>query len=84
MWTTDASLWVEDAIIGPGSSNGAWIQQGSGTLTGWDTSTYDGDGPTLFMQIVDETLTVTDMALSTGSGESAAVSYTHLTLPTKA
>ena len=54
MWTTDASLWVEDAIIGPGSSNGAWIQQGSGTLTGWDTSTYDGDGPTLFMQMVDE------------------------------
>ena len=71
MWTTDASLWVEDAIIGPGSSNGAWIQQGSGTLTGWDTSTYDGDGPTLFMQMVDETLTVTDMSLSTGSGESA-------------
>jgi len=71
MWATNAALWVEDAIIGPGSSNGAWIQQGSGTLTGWNSSTYDGDGPTLFLQMVDETLTVSDMSLSTGSGESA-------------
>ncbi|MEE2747775.1 MAG: hypothetical protein VX473_04840, partial [Candidatus Thermoplasmatota archaeon] len=71
LWTTDATLWVEDASIGPGSSNGAWIQQGSGTITGWNTSTYDGDGPALFLQMVDESLTVTDMALSTGSGETA-------------
>ena len=71
MWATDASLWVEDAIIGAGSSNGAWIQQGSGTLSGWNTSDYDGDGPSLFLQMVDESLTVTDMSLSTGSGESA-------------
>jgi len=71
MWTTDASLWVEDADIGAGSSNGAWIQQGSGTLSGWTSSNYDGDGPTLFLQMVDESLTVTDMSLSTGSGESA-------------
>ena len=71
MWTTDASLWVEDAVIGAGSSNGAWIQQGSGSLSGWTSSDYDGDGPTLFLQMVDESLTVTDMSLSTGSGESA-------------
>ena len=71
MWATGASLWVEDAIIGAGSSNGAWIQQGSGTLSGWTSSDYDGDGSTLFLQMVDESLTVTDMSLSTGIGESA-------------
>ena len=71
MWTTDASLWVEDAIIGAGNSNGAWIQQGSGTLSGWTSSDYDGDGPALFLQMVDESLTVKEMSLSTGSGESA-------------
>ena len=71
IWTTDASQWLEDVLIGPGSSNGAWIQQGSGSLSGWNTTTYDGDGPTLFLQMVDQDLTVTDMSLSTGSGESA-------------
>ncbi len=71
LWTTDASLWVEDAVIGAGSSNGAWIQQSSGTLSGWDTTTYDGDGPALFLQMVDESLTVTDMTLATISGETA-------------
>ena len=71
LWTTDASLWVEDAVIGAGSSNGAWIQQSSGTLSGWDTTTYDGDGPALFLQMVDESLTVTGMTLSTISGETA-------------
>ena len=71
MWTTDASLWVEGAIIGAGSSNGAWIQQSSGTLSGWNTTTYDGDGSALFLQMVDESLTVSDMTLSTGAGESA-------------
>jgi len=71
MWATDASLWMEDVIIGVGSSNGAWIQQGSGTLSGWNTTTYDGDGPTLFLQMVDDSLTVSDMSLYTGSGESA-------------
>ena len=71
MWATDASLWVEGAIIGSGSSNGAWIQQGSGTLSGWNTDAYDGDGPTLFLQMVDESLSVSDMSLTTGSGESA-------------
>ena len=71
IWTTDASQWMEEVLIGPGSSNGAWIQQGSGTLSGWNTTTYDGDGPTLFLQMVDQDLTVTDMTLSTGTGESA-------------
>ena len=71
IWTTDASQWMEEVLIGPGSSNGAWIQQGSGTLSGWNTTTYDGDGPTLFLQMVDQDLSVTDMTLSTGTGESA-------------
>jgi hypothetical protein len=71
LWTTDASHWIEDIQIGSGSSNGAWIQQGSGTLSGWNTSAYDGDGPTLFLQMVDESLVVSDMTLSVGGGESA-------------
>ncbi len=71
LWTTDATLWVEDAEIGAGSSNGAWIQQSSGTITGWNTSTYDGDGPALHLQMVDDSLTVSDMSLYVGSGPSA-------------
>jgi len=71
LWSTDASLWIVDAVIGPGSSNGAWIQQSSGHLSGWNSTTYDGDGPALYLQMVDESLTVTDMTLSPGSGESA-------------
>ena len=71
LWSTDASLWIVDAIIGPGSSNGAWIQQSSGHLSGWNSTTYNGDGPALYLQMVDESLTVTDMTLSPGSGEYA-------------
>ncbi|MEE2758600.1 MAG: hypothetical protein VYA86_01320 [Candidatus Thermoplasmatota archaeon] len=71
LWTTDAYLWIEDITVGAGNSNGAWIQQSSGTLSGWDTENYDGDGAALFLQMVDGTLSVNDMALSTGSGDSA-------------
>ena len=71
LWTTDASLWIEDINIGTGNSNGAWIQQSVGTLSGWNTSAYDGDGSALFLQMVDGDLSVTDMILSTGSGEPA-------------
>tara|TARA_B110000438_G_scaffold302206_1_gene359212 strand:- start:4199 stop:8878 length:4680 start_codon:yes stop_codon:yes gene_type:complete len=71
IWTTDASLWIDGVIIGAGSSNGAWVQQSSGTLSNWDTTAYDGDGSALFLQMVDESLTVTDMTLSAGTGESA-------------
>jgi len=68
LWSTDASLWIVDAVIGPGSSNGAWIQQSSGHISGWNSTTYDGDGPALYLQMVDESLIVTDMTLSPGSG----------------
>ena len=71
LWTTDASLWIEDIHLGAGSSNGAWIQQSQGTLSGWESTDFDGDGAVLFLQMVNEGLTVTDMTLSTGIGESA-------------
>ena len=71
LWATDASLWVEDIQLGAGSSNGAWIQQSTGTISGWESAGFDGDGAVLFLQMVDGSLTVTDMTLSTGMGESA-------------
>lgn len=71
LWTTGASLWIEDLNIGIGNSNGAWIQQSSGTLSGWDTTNFDGDGAALFLQMVDGSLSVSNMELSTGQGESA-------------
>ena len=71
IWATDATLWVEDIHLGAGSSNGAWIQQSVGTLSGWTSTNFDGDGAVLFLQMVGGDLTVTDMTLSTGIGESA-------------
>ena len=71
LWATDASLWIEDIDLVSGSSNGAWIQQSEGMLSGWQSSGFDGSGAVLFLQMVDGDLSVSDMNLSTGIGEAA-------------
>lgn len=71
LWATDAQLEVRDITLDAGNSNGAWVQQGSGNLSGWNGTAHDGDGPALFLQMVDDGLVVTDLHLSTGAGEAA-------------
>ncbi len=71
LWTTNAAVEITDITLASGNSNGAWIQQGSGNISGWDASAHDGDGPALHLQYVDAGLAVTDMTLSTGPGEAA-------------
>ena len=64
-------LWIEDIDLVSGSSNGAWIQQSEGMLSGWQSPGFDGSGAVLFLQMVDGDLSVSDMNLSTGIGEAA-------------
>lgn len=68
IWTTAAQHEITDLEIGTGIPNGAWIQQGTGNLSGWNSSSYDGDGSVLFLQMVDESLQVHDMDLHTTGG----------------
>ena len=68
IWTTSAKQEITGLNVGAGTPNGAWIQEGSGNLTDWNSSSYDGSGSVLFLQMVDESLQVHGMDLHTNGG----------------